>query len=182
MNRTLHPLGFLLWAGLAGSVSANIARTEPLALPQNTQQGLVAYAVFYPISDLDHLRVDDVMPVARLDVVHPGQARAAVVTYHGCQADIQGECSVSVSFHVVQPNGNTYDTPVMDAWPGADETLSQPPGATNLTSRYLSPAHLVMEFESDDVLGSYTLEARLIDHHSGQRVTARQSLWLVSPP
>lgn len=84
----------------------------------------------------------------------------AFVVFSGCKRDKSGNCSVSMRFRVLQPDGKVYaDTPPMEVW-------NEKPAPPNKTVE-LSVQYLKIVIEPNDQLGKYTVFAQVSDNNTG---------------
>lgn len=83
----------------------------------------------------------------------------AFVVFNGCKKDNVGNCSVSMRFRVLQPDGKVYaETPPMEVW----ENKPAPPGR----SLELSVQYLKVIIEPKDQLGKYSVQTQVRDNNS----------------
>lgn len=102
----------------------------------------------------------ETVDVTAIDTVRVGEAINAFIIFSGCKADKKGNCSVSMRFRVIQPDGKIYaDTPPMEVW----EEKPSPPGKT----LELSIQYLKVRIEPKDQLGRYVTYAQVRDNNTG---------------
>jgi len=88
------------------------------------------------------------------------QPISAFVIFSGCKATAKGQCSVSMRFRVIQPDGKIYsETPAMEVW--HDKPA---PRARGLE---LSVQYLKIIVEPHEQRGRYTIQAQVRDDNSG---------------
>ena len=101
----------------------------------------------------------ETVDVKTINAVNVGEAINAFIIFSGCKADKKGNCSVSMRFRVIQPNGQIYaDTPPMEVW----EDKPSPPGKT----LELSIQYLKVKIEPKDQLGKYVIYAQVRDNNT----------------
>lgn len=101
----------------------------------------------------------ETVDVKTINTVKVGKAVNAFVIFSGCKADKVGNCSVSMRFRVIQPDGKIYaHTPAMEVW----ENKPSPPGK-NLE---LSVQYLKVRIEPKDQLGRYVVYAQVRDNNT----------------
>jgi hypothetical protein len=102
----------------------------------------------------------ETVDVKTVDTIKVNEAINAFVIFSGCKADKGGNCSVSMRFRVIQPDGKTYaDTPPMEVW----ENKLAPPGKT----LELSVQYLKVRIEPKDQLGRYVVYSQVRDNNTG---------------
>ncbi len=116
------------------------------------------------VSDEDELFSRWAIPSNTVDLntankVKVNGAINAIIIFSGCKPDENGNCSVSMRFRVLQPDGKIYaDTPPMEVW----HDKPAPHGK----SLELSVQYLKMVIEPKDQLGKYTVFAQVRDNHT----------------
>jgi len=101
----------------------------------------------------------ETVDVKTIDTVKVGKAINAFVIFSGCKADKVGNCSVSMRFHVIRPDGKIYaDTPAMEVW----EKKPSPHGKT----LELSVQYLKVRIDLKDLLGRYVVYAQVRDNNT----------------
>jgi hypothetical protein len=92
----------------------------------------------------------------------------AFIIFGGCKADANGNCSVVMRFHVLQPDGKVYiQTPAMEVWQG-----KRAPAGKSLE---LSVQYLKIRIEPNDQLGQYTIQTQVKDENSGATMQLKSS-------
>ena len=99
--------------------------------------------------------------VKTIDQVQVNGSINAFVIFSGCKPDATGNCSVAMTFRVVQPDGKVYaETPPMEVW-------SDKP-APRGRSLELSVQYLKIVIEPSDQLGKYVISTQVRDNNSGK--------------
>jgi len=102
----------------------------------------------------------ETVDVKTINTVKVGEAINAFIVFSGCKEDQKNNCSVSMRFRVIQPDGKIYaDTPPMEVW----EDKPSPPGKT----LELSVQYLKVTIEPKDQLGKYVVYAQVRDNNTG---------------
>ncbi|MCB1760411.1 MAG: hypothetical protein KDI68_11620 [Gammaproteobacteria bacterium] len=100
----------------------------------------------------------ETVDVSTIDSVKVNEFINAFVIFSGCKPDEKGNCSVSMRFRVIQPDGKVYaETPPMEVW----ENKPNPPGK----SLELSVAYLKVRIEPEDQLGRYVIYTQIRDNN-----------------
>ena len=102
----------------------------------------------------------ETVDISSIDKVAVNGAINAFIIFSGCTADKSGNCSVSMRFRVLQPDGKVYaETPPMEVW---DEKPAPPGRSLELSVQYLK-----VVIEPKDQLGKYVVYAQVRDDRSG---------------
>ena len=97
--------------------------------------------------------------VKTIDKVETSGFVNAFIVFGGCKPDISGNCSVTMRFRVLQPDGKVYaETPAMEVW----KEKPVPPGK----SIELSVDYLKIRIEPNDQIGQYTVQAQVKDENA----------------
>ena len=95
-----------------------------------------------------------------VDSVRIDQPVSAFIIFGGCKPNASGNCSVSMRFKVIQPDGKTYsETPTMEVW----HNKPAPPGR----SLELSAEYLKVRVEPHEQRGPYTVQTQVRDDNTG---------------
>lgn len=101
----------------------------------------------------------ETIDIDSIDKVYVNGAINAFIIFSGCTPNKCGNCSVSMRFRILQPDGKIYaDTQPMEVW----HEKPVPPGKT----LELSADYLKVKIESKDQLGKYTVYAQVRDNNS----------------
>lgn len=103
------------------------------------------------------------------DKVRRGEKLTANVLYHGCQANAQGACDLTVRFNMVTPEGRVT--------PGGTGPLGDRPSPDGQVQ--LGHASLATTFDHTDAIGRYQVHAVITDRVARRQVALTASIDLI---
>ena len=110
-----------------------------------------------------------------VESVQINQPISAFVIFSGCKAASTGNCSVSMRFRVIQPDGKVYsETPGMEVW----QDKPPPPGH----SLELSVQYLKVIVEPHEQRGRYTVQTQVRDDNTDTVLFVQKTFTAIDSP